>query len=94
MGSEMCIRDSIRSLNHHFHGFTDPKLAEAFHPKSFSGTTRGFSGWIEYGGAQTHEDAGLKTRHDQQLVFSNPDRHQTLKRSGAPQRRDHRPVPW
>ena len=73
----MCIRDRfqpaaglglIRGLKLHFHGFTDPQLAEAFHPKSFSGTTRGFSGWIEYGGAQTHEDAGLKTRHDQQLV--------------------------
>jgi hypothetical protein len=58
----------IGGLYLHFHGFSDPQFAEAFHPKTFSGTTRGFSGWIEHRGAQTHKDAGLKTRHDQQLV--------------------------
>ena len=55
----------IRSLQLHFHGFTDAQFAEAFHPQTLSGTTRGFSGGIEHGGAQTHKDAGLKTRHDQ-----------------------------
>ena len=58
----------IGGLQFHFHGLADPQFAEAFNPKTLSGSTRGFAGWIEHRGAQTHKDAGLKTRHDQQLV--------------------------
>ena len=56
----------ICGLQFHIDGFADPQFADAFNAESGGGAAGRFTGWIEDGGAQAHQDAGLESRHGHQ----------------------------